>query len=123
MLAISAHAPGTGDAARSDIAGVAARAFDLLTADAGRSEVRTTRLLNALLVLRDKAGPACFATALKALDKDTRAEVERHLSKRAVPVVHLQPAARRPGTAEADFSSADSRAALAAGAAAAAEAL
>ena len=123
VLAISAHAPGADDAACSDIAGVAARTFDLLTADAGRSEVRTARLLNALLVLRDKAGPVRFATALKALDRDTRTEVERHLSKRTVPVIHLQPVARRPGTTEADFSSADSRAALAAGAAAAAEVL
>jgi hypothetical protein len=77
--------------------------------------------VNALLALRDALGEKAFAAALAPLDAGARAEVDRHLGKLRVPVLHLHPDAPLPGGG-LDCAPETNRAAFAAGAAAAARA-
>ncbi|MHC4550100.1 MAG: patatin-like phospholipase family protein [Planctomycetota bacterium] len=120
ILALSTLAPPAAHGSRDyrDIDDVLSRAAGLVAAASGRGDICAAHLVNALLGLRDHLGPRRFATALDALDAATRAEVERHLGKRYVPVVHLHPEAP-PGAGPLELDPAASRAALAAGRAAA----
>jgi len=94
-----AHSPeevGPWEPAYRDVVSVLGRTIGILTGDVALNDVRTARLVNALLKLRESMDPAAFRAALAAMDPATRAEAERHLDKRYVPLVHLHPAAELP---------------------------
>ena len=73
-----------------DVVSIFERTLDI-TEGVGIGNVRTARLINALLTLRDKIPERTFAGALKSLDAETRSEVERYLEKRNMPLWHLCP--------------------------------
>lgn len=119
ILAVSTDAPpGNHEAPYRHIEDVTERTVRLLTSDHGAREVQRARLINALLGLRDVVPGRTFERALAGLAPTTRAEVERHLGKRRLPIVHLHPPTPA-GASVLDLDPAASRAAWEAGAAAA----
>jgi len=120
VLAVSTLGPAESHRLDSyrDIAEVLDRTAGLASSQLGAADVSGAGLVNALLAVRVQLGEKRFATLLQGLDAATRAEVERHLAKRYVPVVHLHPEA--PAAAGAlECEAAASRAAFEAGAVAA----
>ncbi|MGQ0613710.1 MAG: patatin-like phospholipase family protein [Planctomycetaceae bacterium] len=98
ILAIS-HGPeeiGPGAAHYGTVVSILARTIAILTGDVASNDVRTARLINALLKLRERLDPALFQAALAEMDPSTRAETERHLAKRNIPLFHILPAAELP---------------------------
>jgi predicted acylesterase/phospholipase RssA len=121
VLALSTGMP-RGAGAFRDIAQAAERGLELAAGARLDADVRGASLVNALLGLRDALGEKGFAAALEGLDPAARAEAERRIAARRLPIVPIH-----PGTPLASrgisCDPAANRAAFAAGAAAAADAL
>jgi predicted acylesterase/phospholipase RssA len=119
LLALSTDAPpGNHDAPYREIEQVTERTVRLLGGERAMRDVQRAQLVNALLGLRDAVPARTFERALAGLAPSTRAEVERHLGKRRLPIVHLHPPT--PAAASVlDLDPAASRAAWDAGVAAA----
>jgi predicted acylesterase/phospholipase RssA len=121
ILAISTGVPRGASGVR-DIAQAAERALDIAAGSRRDADVRAASLVNAILGLRDAFGEKAFAEALEGLDPAARAEAERRLKARRIPVVPIHPAS--PLAARGiSCDPAANRVAFAAGAAAAAGAL
>jgi hypothetical protein len=119
VLALSTDAPpGNHEARYRGIEDVTERTVRFLAGERGLRDVQRAQLVNALLGLRDAVPARTFEKALAGLAPSTRAEVERHLGKRRVPIVHLHPPTPA-GASVLDLDPAASRAAWDAGVAAA----
>jgi len=119
VVAISTDPPpATRADAYRDIAAVFERTAGIAAAGAAASDVAIARLAHALLAVKKSVGARRFAEALKDVDPEVRAAVERLASGRPVPIAHVAPTLSvGPDTAGLDPAS--SRAWFVAGAAAA----
>jgi predicted acylesterase/phospholipase RssA len=121
VLCVSTGVP-RGASGIRDIAHAAERALDVAAGARRDADVRAASLVNALLGLREALGQRAFDGALATLDPAARAEAERRLKARRLPVIPIHPGSPLPSRG-VSCDPATNRTAFAAGAAAAAGAL
>lgn len=121
VLAISTGAPRAATAVR-DVAQAAERAIDVAAGARRDADVRAASLVNAILGVREAVGEKAFAAALEGLDPAARAEAERRIKGRRLPVIPIHPGSPLASRG-ISCDPAANRVAFAAGAAAATDAL